>query len=122
CLHCIEESGPGKAFGRELSREQVVGVRAHVLNQEVPYLSFSGGEPMVHPHFFEMVEYVCVRGGQLKIETNGHFLTPENCERLQRLGVKAVQVSFDGANRETFNKMRVRGEFNNALDRRPHLR
>ena len=51
---------------------------------EVPYLSFSGGEPMVHPHFFEMVDYVCSRGGELKIETNGHFLTPDNCARLQR--------------------------------------
>ena len=95
---------------------------AQLLDQEVPYLSFSGGEPMVHPHFFEMVEYVCARGGQLKIETNGHFLTPANCERLQRLGVKAVQVSFDGATRETFNKMRVRGEFNTALDGTRNLR
>src|SRR6185503_3892295 len=49
-------------------------------------------------------------------------LTPENCERLQRLGVKAVQVSFDGATRETFNKMRVRGEFNTALDGTRNLR
>ena len=122
CLHCIEESGPGKAFRDELSREQVLGVLAQLLDQEVPYLSFSGGEPMVHPHFFEMVEYVCTRGGQLKIETNGHFLTPENCERPQRLGVKAVQVSFDGATRETFNKMRVRGEFNTALDGTRNLR
>ena len=81
CLHCIEESGPGKAFRDELSREQALNVLAQLLDHEVPYLSFSGGEPMVHPHFFEMVEYVCARGGQLKIETNGHFLTPENCER-----------------------------------------
>ena len=72
---------------------------------------------MVHPHFFEMVEYVCSRGGQLKIETNGHFLTPDNCARLSDLGVKAVQVSFDGATRETFNKMRVRGEFNTRARR-----
>ena len=43
---------------------------------EIPYLSFSGGEPMLHPHFYEMVEYVCSRGSQLKIETNGHYLTP----------------------------------------------
>ena len=33
-----------------------------------------------------------MRGGQLKIETNGHYLTPENCERLKQLGVKAVSV------------------------------
>ena len=44
------------------------------MDNEVPYLSFSGGEPMLHPHFFEMVERVTARGSQLKIETNGHYL------------------------------------------------
>ena len=71
---------------------------------------------MVHPLFFKMVEYVCSRDGELKIETNGHFLTPDNCARLKELGVKAVQVSLDGATRSTFNRMRVRGEFNVAID------
>jgi MoaA/NifB/PqqE/SkfB family radical SAM enzyme len=76
----------------------------------------------VHPHFFGMVERFCKGGGQLKIETNGHYLTPENCARMAELGVKAVQVSLDGASRETFNRMRVRGEFNTAVDGTRNLR
>ncbi len=116
CLHCIEESGPGKAFKDELGEEQIFGILEQFIEHEVPYLSFSGGEPMVHPLFFKMVEYVCSRDGQLKIETNGHYLTPENCERLKMLGVKAVQVSLDGATRSTFNRMRVRGDFDRATD------
>src|SRR4026208_1936967 len=79
CLHCIEESGPGKAFHDELSDEQVFQVLEQALDLEIPYLSFSGGEPMVHPRFFDMVEYVCRRNGQLKIETNGHYPGPGEC-------------------------------------------
>jgi len=116
CLHCIEESGPGKAFPDELDEKQVFSVLEQAMDLEVPYLSFSGGEPMVHPRFFEMVEYVCRRNGQLKIETNGHYLSRENCERLKALGVKAVQVSLDGATAATFNRMRVRGSFNVAVE------
>jgi MoaA/NifB/PqqE/SkfB family radical SAM enzyme len=116
CLHCIEESGPGKAFHDELSDEQVFRVLEQAMDLEIPYLSFSGGEPMVHPRFFDMVAYVCGRNGQLKIETNGAYLSPDNCERLQRLGVKAVQVSLDGASRETFNRMRVRGDFDRTVE------
>ena len=116
CLHCIEESGPGKAFRDELNDEQVFAFLEQVMDLEVPYLSFSGGEPMVHRRFFAMVEYICGRNGQLKIETNGHSLSPENCARLKALGVKAVQVSLDGASRETFNRMRVRGDFDRALE------
>ena len=116
CLHCIEESGPGKAFRDELDRDQVFGVIDQLMDHEVPYLSFSGGEPMLHPHFFEMVERVTSKGSQLKIETNGHYLTPDNCRRLKDLGVKAVQVSLDGASSATFGRMRVRGEFDKTID------
>src|SRR5690348_16767960 len=62
CLHCIEESGPGKAFADELTETKVFGVLDELIEHEVPYLSFSGGEPMLHPHFFRMVEHVCAGG------------------------------------------------------------
>ncbi len=91
CLHCIEESGPGKAFHDELDEAQVFSFLGQVLDQQVPYLSFSGGEPTLHPQFFEMVEYVCGRNAQLKIETNGHGLSLEKARRLKRLGVKACR-------------------------------
>lgn len=115
CLHCIEESGPGKAFTDELDRDGALAVVDQLMDNEVPYLSFSGGEPMLHPHFFEMVERVTSRGSQLKIETNGHYLTPDNCARLRDLEVKAVQVSLDGATSATFGRMRVRGEFDRTI-------
>jgi MoaA/NifB/PqqE/SkfB family radical SAM enzyme len=116
CLHCIEESGPGKAFRDELDERQIFAILDQIIAHDVPYLSFSGGEPMVHPLFFRMVEHACAHGAQLKIETNGHYLTAANCDRLGASGVKAVQVSLDGASRATFNRMRVRGEFRTAVD------
>jgi len=122
CLHCIEESGPGKAFADELDPAQVFAVLDQLMDHEVPYLSFSGGEPMLHPQFFRMVEHVCLRGAQLKIETNGHYLSVENCERMKELGVKAVQVSLDGASAATFNRMRVRGNFDSTVDGLRNLR
>jgi MoaA/NifB/PqqE/SkfB family radical SAM enzyme len=122
CLHCIEESGPGKAFRDELSEEQIFAVLAQFVESEVPYLSFSGGEPMIHPLFFKMAEYVCARNCELKVETNGHSLSEANCARLKELGVKAVQVSLDGATRATFNRMRIRGEFDVVTDGMRSLR
>jgi MoaA/NifB/PqqE/SkfB family radical SAM enzyme len=41
---------------------------------------------------------------------------------MKDLGVKAVQVSLDGATRSTFNRMRIRGEFNTATDGVRNLR
>jgi MoaA/NifB/PqqE/SkfB family radical SAM enzyme len=115
CLHCIEESGPGKAFADELSREQIFHILDQLAASEVPYLSLSGGEPMLHPLFFDLVEHVCASAGQLKIETNAHTLDAQSATRLRQFGVKAVQVSLDGASRETFNRMRVRGDFDRTV-------
>ena len=115
CLHCIEESGPGKAFRDELAPAQTLRIVDQLAALSVPYLSLSGGEPMVHPSFFALVERICAAGTELKIETNGHFLEAANCERLHSLGVKAVQVSLDGASRETYNRMRARGDFDRAV-------
>ncbi len=122
CLHCIEESGPGKAFADELDEAQALAVLDQIIEHEVPYLSFSGGEPMLHPHFFTMVERACAGGAQLKIETNGHYLSPENCARLAALGVKAVQVSLDGASPGTFGRMRIHGQFDRMLEGIHNLR
>ena len=122
CLHCIEESGPGKAFPDELSDEQVFEVLRQIVALDIPYLSFSGGEPMLHPRFFDMADYVCDHGVQLKVETNGHYLDPDLCGRLKTAGVKAVQVSLDGASAATFNRMRVRGNFDRTIEGIRNLR
>ncbi len=122
CLHCIEESGPGKAFKDELSPDEFRAILDQLVELDVPYVSFSGGEPMVHPHFFEMAEHFCAGSGQLKVETNGHYLTPDNCKRLRDAGVKAVQVSIDGGSKETFNRMRVHGQFDVVTDGTRNLR
>jgi MoaA/NifB/PqqE/SkfB family radical SAM enzyme len=122
CLHCIEESGPGKAFKDELTNDEIFSVIDQLIEGQVPYVSFSGGEPMVHPYFFEMVERITKGGVGLKIETNGHYLTPENCARLKEFGVKAVQVSLDGATSASFNKMRVHGRFESATNGIKNLR
>lgn len=115
CLHCIEESGPGKAFKDELDDEHVFSVLRQATDLEVPYIALSGGEPMTHPRFFDFVEYAAGRGAQLKIETNGAYLTEDACRRLKELDVKSVQVSLDGASPETFNRMRVRGDFEQII-------
>jgi MoaA/NifB/PqqE/SkfB family radical SAM enzyme len=122
CLHCIEESGPGKAFKDELNFDQVMRVLEQLRDAQVPYLALSGGEPLVHPRFFELVEFITSHGINLKIETNGHHVTPEVAKRLKDLEVKAVQISLDGATPSSFNKMRALGRFEKALEAMRNLR
>lgn len=122
CLHCIEESGPGKAFPDELGREQYLSVLNQIIEAKVPYLCFSGGEPMGHPGFWDLVERATGAGIGLKIETNGHSLVPRSCARLKALGVQSVQISMDGVTPASYGKLRVHGRWENALEAIRNLR
>lgn len=116
CMHCIEESGPGKAFKDELDRDEIMNIIDQLDKAAVPYMSFSGGEPMLHPHFTEMVERAAGAGIQVKVETNGHYITPEKAAWFKRVGVRAVQISLDGGEAGSHNKMRVHGRFDTAVE------
>ena len=116
CLHCIEESGPGKAFPDELSYEEAARIADELLDAEVPYVAFSGGEPLLHPHFFELLGRFKGRGVGLKVETNGQHLDRGNCLRLAAAEVKAVQLSMDGVSEEAVQRLRPQASLKKVLD------
>jgi MoaA/NifB/PqqE/SkfB family radical SAM enzyme len=116
CLHCIEESGPGKAFPNELSCEEAARIVDELLAAEVPYVAFSGGEPLLHPHFFELLGRFKGRGVGLKVETNGQHLDPKTCRRLGEAEVKAVQLSMDGVSEEAVQRLRPQASLKKVLD------
>ncbi|HBL19199.1 MAG: hypothetical protein A2X36_10150 [Elusimicrobia bacterium GWA2_69_24] len=115
CLHCIEESGPGKRMPDEMSEAQCRSILEQVIAAQIPYVAFSGGEPMLHPAFFELAESVCGRGIELKVETNGVLLDAPRCARLGRAGVKSVQVSMDGVTQDSYGRLRAGGRLDDVL-------
>ncbi len=116
CLHCIEGSGPGKAFANELSRGEAFRIVDELIAAEVPYVAFSGGEPLLHPHLFELLDRFRGHGVGLKLETNGQFLDPATCGRLADAQVKAVQVSLDGISEPVLQKLRPKASLQKIMD------
>ncbi|HET7566032.1 MAG TPA: radical SAM protein, partial [Gemmatimonadaceae bacterium] len=60
------------------------------------------GEPMMHPRFFDMIEYAVARGIQVTTNTNLTLLTAERAERCVTSGLHGIHVSVDGATAETY--------------------
>ncbi|HAM36221.1 MAG TPA: hypothetical protein DEB40_12800 [Elusimicrobia bacterium] len=116
CLHCIEESGPGKAFPDELSRDECLRLADQILEAEVPYVALSGGEPLLHPHVFDILGRFQGHGVGLKLETNGQHLDRRTCGRLAELEVKSVQVSLDATGEEALRKLRPGASLGKTLD------
>jgi Fe-coproporphyrin III synthase len=95
CVHCYSDSMAAKYPG-ELSWEQMKGVVDDLADYQIPSLLFSGGEPLIHPRFFELVDYATEKGLKLTISTNGTLITPEKAARLKAAEVAYVGISLDG--------------------------
>lgn len=70
------------------------------------------GEPLLHKDFFDMVRFVRERDIWLRTTVNGSLLhVRDNYRRLIDSGVGEVQISFDGATKEVFERIRINSDF-----------
>jgi len=74
-----------------------------------------GGEPLLHPHMIEMIEFAKAQGAKIGLITNGSLLTPQTVDRLLACGTDAIEISADAADKETYEKIRVGLDFDRLL-------
>jgi len=60
-------------------------------------LTFSGGEPTLHPDLDALIRHGRRRGMLVTLITNGLLLTPERIGRLNAAGLDYLQISIDNA-------------------------
>lgn len=67
--------------------------------------------------FFKVAEYAADKGMYVSVATNGTMLTKRVVEKLKGVGVNYVEVSLDGARRETHEAFRgITGCFDRTLE------
>jgi|SRR5271166_2572995 len=115
CIACCEESGPSKAWRDELTREEALRLAEHIIEFDVPYVAFGGGEPLGVAHCWALLERLSEAGVALKIETDGSHIDEEAADRLASLAVQCVQISVDGAQARTHERVRPGSSFAEAL-------
>lgn len=88
------------------------------------YVLFTGGEPMLYPHFLDLVEHVDALGVDTAIITNGSLLDETRVRRLALLArLREVTVSLDSPDPEVHDEVRkMRGLFARATDGMARLR
>lgn len=65
------------------------------------------GEPLLHPDIIKMVKYAKDKGIlEVQFNTNGLLLNEKKAEKLIDAGLDRIIFSFDGATKETYEKIR----------------
>ncbi|BBA32756.1 radical SAM domain protein [Methylocaldum marinum] len=70
----------------------------------------------MHPHIYEMIEYIGQRNIGTNLSTNFNKISPQNIDRLINSGLEYLILSIDGISQETYSKYRVGGNIETVLD------
>jgi MoaA/NifB/PqqE/SkfB family radical SAM enzyme len=115
CITCCEESGPDRAWGDELRRDEALELARRITAFGIPYVAFGGGEPLGVPHCWDLFERLTEGGVALKLETDGSQIDDAAADRLTALAVQCVQISVDGATAATHERVRPGSSFAAAI-------
>lgn len=125
CKHCYIFSGDESVELNRMSFEQMQQTLANIEDfcetfGREPYLYITGGDPILHPDFWRLMELLGEKNIQFTIMGNPFHLTDEVCTRLRENGCLRYQLSIDG-NRETHDWFRRPGSYDETLARIPML-
>jgi radical SAM/SPASM domain protein of ACGX system len=104
CLHCYMVNDP-VSHRRELAEELSLADCKAVIDSFLdfckeakarPKINFTGGDPLLRPDFFEILEYASQRKIEMSVMGNPFHLNADNISRMKSLGVVSYQVSIDG--------------------------
>jgi len=67
-------------------------------------VTFSGGEPLLHPDLDQMIRRVRSHGIIATLITNGYLLSKDRIERLNHAGLEQLQISIDNVQPDDISK------------------
>lgn len=73
------------------------------------------GESLLHPDFFKMAKYAHDNKLIVKFHTNGTLLDEQKARKLIESGIDQFSFSFDGYDKETYESIRISGDFDKTV-------
>ncbi len=115
CRHCFITCGPKEDRVPMMTRARVEQLLLEARELGVKEFYFTGGEPMLHPEFFAIVERT-LQEGPTHVLSNGMLIDAAAAQRLRQLFDAArysldLRISLDGMTAEENDPVRGRGTF-----------
>ncbi|MBQ0101208.1 MAG: radical SAM protein [Firmicutes bacterium] len=97
CLHCFNAADNSR-LQSEFTLEEAEKLIGEAEKCGINAFTITGGEPMIHPHFTEIIRGIYARGMYVEeLNTNGFFLTQEILDEMKEIGFRPLmKISFDG--------------------------
>jgi len=121
CLHCYNfdraAPEPTGRTGEELRPDEVKSLLDCLAEAGSLFLTFTGGEPLLHPSLDDYIRHARQRRFSVKVKTNGTLLSAHRATSLYEAGALGVDLSIYGAAAESHDAFTgVPGSFERTLN------
>jgi len=118
-LRCPECPSGLRSFSRPtgmLADETFEKIISELSPSLIYLILYFQGEPFLHPHFFDFVNFAADHNIYTATSTNAHYLDPENAMKTVNSGLDRLIVSIDGTTQDTYEKYRIGGSLEKVKD------
>jgi len=115
CTHCFAGELPRREA--PLTLEELDKLFASMANMGTFRLGLTGGEPLLRPDLFDIIDLATAHGLHPCITTNGLLITEEIAEKFAQRQLVWLNVSLEGASTETNDLIRGKGTFERVIKR-----
>jgi mycofactocin radical SAM maturase len=119
CTHCLSASG--RRDPNELNTDEAKSLIDEIAAMKIFYINVGGGEPMIRRDFFELLEHAVNQHVGVKFSTNGTRIDRPAARRLAAIDYLDIQISIDGADAATSDRIRGAGSYDAARRAMDHL-
>ncbi len=100
CTYCNEYD----AVSKPVPNEEMLRRIDKLADLGVSIVTFSGGEPLLHPDLDSQIRRIRDRGMIASLITNGYFMVPDRIRKLNDAGLEYVQISIDNVQPDDVSK------------------
>jgi MoaA/NifB/PqqE/SkfB family radical SAM enzyme len=100
CTYCNEFDD----FSKPVAAAEMIRRIDRLADLGTSIISFSGGEPLLHPELDELIARIRRRGAIAGMITNGYLLTADRIQKLNRAGLEHMQISIDNVKPDEVSK------------------
>ncbi len=116
CSHCYINATDQK-LQDELTTQEAKELIDQIYQVSSPLLILSGGEPMLRPDIFELIEYGSKKGLKMGLGTNGYLINDVIAKKLKAAGIATVSISIDSSIPAQHDEFRgVKGSWERAVN------
>ena len=114
CIMC-----PNKDLNKTDKGYMDMALYTKIVDEASPHISDINlahrGESLLHPQVIEAIAYAKKKGLYTRLHTNGSLLTEDLSRQIIQAGLDRLSFSFDGCEKETYEKIRKGGDFDRTV-------